>query len=153
MAHGRDPAHATRDERFAAWLAMNEYLVTCDFLVFDVDGMPEDPFCEDGLRIAEAEALRRFADTAEALAEDNRELFDKFVRFLGEAFARGVGGEWTNRPYADDGRAYLGIRFQWTQYTLTIPTLVSSAMARRTGDHWASVYRYTLEDRDGASTG
>lgn len=70
----------------------------------------------------QAEALRRFTDYHEALAAPNRELFDKFVPFLGETFVRGIGGEWTNRPYVDDGSAYLGVRFPWTEYTLTIPT-------------------------------
>lgn len=129
---------------------MNDYLVDEDFLVFDVSGMPDDPFSEDGLRVAEAEALRRFADSEEALAPANRELFDKFVRFVGEAFVRGIGGEWTNRPYVDDGRAYLGLRFPWTEYTLTMPTLVTAALARRTGEEWAFVYRCQLEDRDAA---
>ena len=63
-----EPTPVSRDEGFAAWLAMNEYLVEEEFLVFDVPGMPDDPFCEDGLRLAEAEALRGFADYHEALA-------------------------------------------------------------------------------------
>lgn len=143
----------SRDEGFAAWLAMNEYLVEEDFLVFDVQGMPDDPFSEDGLRVAEAEALRRFADHHEALAAPSRPLFDKFVRFVGEAFVRGVGGGWTNRPYMDDGSAYLGLRFPWTEYTLTVPMMVTAALARRTGEEWAFVYRCKLEDRDAASQG
>lgn len=103
------------------------------------------------MRLAEAEALRRFAYPDEALAAPNRELFEMFVRFVGEAFIRGIGGEWTNQPYADDGSPYLGLRFPGTEYTLTIPTLVTSALARRTGEHWAFVYRDKLEDRDKAS--
>ena len=140
-------AQAAREKAFQAWLAMNDYLLDCEFLVFDVTGMPEDPFCEAGLKIAEANALGRFADSDEAVSVQNRDLFGKFVRFVGEVFVRGAGGQWTERPYADDGAAYLGVRFPWTDYTLTIPTLVSSAMARRTGDHWAKVYRYKLADQ------
>ena len=30
---------------------MNDYLFEEDFLVFDVDDMPDDPFTEEGLRI------------------------------------------------------------------------------------------------------
>jgi hypothetical protein len=153
MSDAPEPTPASRDEGFAAWLAMNEYLVEEDFLVFDVHGMPDNPFSEAGLRIAEAEALHRFADYHEALAAPNRELFDKFVRFLGETFVRGIGGEWTNLPYMDDGKAYLGVRFPWTEYTLTIPTMVTSALARRTGEEWAFVYRCKLEDRDVTSHG
>jgi hypothetical protein len=153
MSGAREPTPGSRDEGFAAWLAMNAYLVEEDFLVFDVDGMPDDPFGEDGLRVAEAEALRRFTDYHEALAAPNRELFDKFVRFLGETFVRGIGGEWTNRPHEDDGNAYLGVRFPWTEYPLTIPTMVTAALARRTGEEWAFVYRCKLKDRDAADHG
>jgi hypothetical protein len=82
MSGAREPTPVSRDEGFAAWLAMNEYLVEEEFLGFDVQGMPDDPFCEHGLRVAGAEALRRFTDYHEALAAPNRELFDKFVAFL-----------------------------------------------------------------------
>jgi hypothetical protein len=79
MSGAREPTPLSRDEGFAAWLAMNEYLVEEDFFFFDVQGMPDDLFCEDGLRAAEAEALRRFTDYHEALAAPNRELFDKVI--------------------------------------------------------------------------
>ena len=61
------PEDISRHDGFRAWLAMNDYLVDEDFLVFDVDGMPDDPFTQEGLRVAETEALRRFADSATAL--------------------------------------------------------------------------------------
>jgi hypothetical protein len=147
-----DAQTATRDEKFASWLAMNEYLVEDDFLVNDVDAMPDNPFSEEGLRVAEAEALRRFDDAEQALAPENRELYDKFVRFIGEAIIRGIGGEWTNRPLVDDGKAYLGLRFPWRKETLTIPTLFTAALSRRTGEEWAFVYRNLIKKRDSASS-
>ena len=64
---------------------------------------------------------------------------------------RGIGGHWTNRPYMDDGKAYLGVQFPWTEETLTIPFLVTKALGRRTGEVWAFVYRCQLEDRDAAT--
>lgn len=140
-----------RDEGFAAWLAMNEYLLE-DFLDNDVTGMPDDPFSEEGLRIAEAEALRRFDSKDAALAPENRELYDKFVRFLGEAIARGVGGAWTNKPLHDDGKAYLGLSFPWRKETLAIPTLFTTALARRTGEEWAFVYGNLVKRRDAAQS-
>ena len=143
---------ASRDEGFAAWLAMNDYLVDEDFLVNDVDGMPDDPFTADGLRVAEAEALRRFDSPEDALAPQNRELYDKFVRFLGEAIIRGVGGEWTNRPLVDDGKAYLGLRFPWRKETLTVPTLFTAALARRTGEEWAFVFTNLVKKRDASTS-
>lgn len=143
-----DAQTATREEKFASWLAMNEYLVEDDFLVNDVDGMPDNPFSEEGLRVAEAEALRRFGDADQALAPENREVYDKFLRFIGEAIIRGVGGEWTNRPLVDDGKAYLGLRFPWRRETLTIPTLFTAALGRRTGEEWAFVYRSLIKKRD-----
>lgn len=142
-----------RDEGFAAWLAMNDYLLDCEFLAGDVPDMPDDPFSEAGLRAAEAEALRRFPDIDTALAPHNREMYDKFVRFIGEVFVRDLGGQWTNRPLVDDGRAYIGIKFPWDPETLEIPTLFTSALARRTGEQWAFVYRNMREDRDRAQAG
>lgn len=143
-----DAGRVSRDEGFAAWMAMMDHLVEDDFLTFDVEGMPEDPYSEEGLRVAEAEALRRFDGPTTALAAENREMYDKFVRFVGEAFVRGLGGQWTNVPMVDDGKAYLGIRFPWRRETLTIPTLFTSALHRRTGEEWAFVYRNMREDRD-----
>lgn len=61
------PEDVSRDDGFRAWLAMNDYLVDEGFLVFDVNGMPDDPFTQEGLRVAETEALRRFADSATTL--------------------------------------------------------------------------------------
>lgn len=147
---GEELPAPSRDEGFAAWLAMNDYLLDCEFLAGDVPGMPEDPYTEDGLRIAEANALSRFADSDEALAPDNREMYDKFVRFIGEVFVRSLGGEWTNKPFVDDGSAYLGVRFPWRDESLTVPTLFTSALHRRTGEQWAFVYRNAQEDRDKA---
>lgn len=140
----------SRDEGFAAWMAMMDYLVEYDFLTFDVDGMPDDPYSEEGLRVAEAEALRRFDGSAAALAPENRELYDKFVRFVGEVFVRSLGGQWTNVPMVDDGKAYLGIRFPWRPETLPIPTLVTSALHRRTGEQWTFVYRNMRKRSDAA---
>lgn len=155
MSDGNVPSQArpavAREEGFAAWLAMNDYLLDCEFLAGDVPGMPDDAFSEQGLRVAEAEALRRFANASDALAPSNREMYDKFVRFIGEVFARTLGGAWTNKPAVDDGSAYLGVRFPWRTDPLTIPTLFTSALHRRTGDQWAFVYRNAREDRDAAA--
>lgn len=140
-----------RDEGFASWLAMNDYLLDCELLAGDVPGMPDDPYTEEGLRVAEADALRRFSSVAELVAPTNRDMLDKFVRYVGQTFVRGLGGQWTNRPLVDTGRAYVGISFPWREHTLEIPTLVTSAIARRTGDRWARVYTMAQEDRDVAT--
>ena len=145
-AGGDDP----RDEGFTSWLAMNDYLLDCEFLAGDVPGMPDDPYTVAGLRAAEAEALRRFASVSEMLAADNRAMLDKFVRYVGETFVR-LGGEWTNKPLVDNGKPYVGVRFPWREHTLEVPTLVTSAAARRTGDRWARVYVMAQEDRDAAA--
>jgi hypothetical protein len=141
----------SRDDGFAAWLAMNDYLLDCEFLAGDVPGMPDDPYTEEGLRIAEAEALRRFSSIPDVLAAENRHMFDKFVRFIGETFVRGLGGHWTNKPLVDDGKAYVGVGFPWRETTLEIPTMVTSAVARRTGDEWSFVYRMARKQRDAAT--
>jgi hypothetical protein len=140
---------AARDEGFRAWLSLNDYLLD-EFLSADVPDMPADAFTEDGLRSAENAAINRFADPDEALAEPNRELYDKFVRFIGETFIRSLGGRWTNKPLVDDGSAYLGVLFPWSSEPLTVPTLFTSALARRTGQQWAFVYRNMREDKENA---
>jgi hypothetical protein len=143
----------TRDDQgFQAWLAMMDYLVEDDFLVFDVDDMPEDPYSEAGLRIAEAAALRSFATIEDVLAPGNRELYDKFVRFIGQTFVRALGFRWTNVPVTDNGTAYLGIENPAIKTALEVATLLTSAVARRSGDEWAFVFR-NMRKRLGAATG
>ncbi|MDQ2845718.1 MAG: hypothetical protein M3Y77_05080 [Actinomycetota bacterium] len=48
-----------------------EYLVEEDFPVFDVDGMPEDPYTEGGLKIAESAALQQFPTVASIVGSGN----------------------------------------------------------------------------------
>jgi hypothetical protein len=148
-ANGRDPSSGdgvSRDEGFRAWLAMNDYLVDEDFLVFDVEDMPEDPFTEEGLNVAEAEAIRRFPDPATALAEENREQSDKFIRFIGETFVRGLGGEWTDDAQDGTDRAFIGVRFDGLERIVAPPTLFTAALARRRGGEWAFVYHQAAKD-------
>jgi hypothetical protein len=140
---------AARDEAFRAWLSGNDHLLD-EFVSADLPDLPAEAFTEAGLRSAENAALDRFADPDEALSEANRELYDKFVRFIGETFVRSLGGRWTNKPLLDDGSAYLGVLFPWSAEPLTIPTLFTSALARRTGQQWAFVHRNMREDRDNA---
>jgi hypothetical protein len=143
-------AEPSREEGFAAWLAMNDYLLDCEFLAGDVPGMPADPYSEDGLRVAEGDALRRFASIDDVLAPENRAMYDKFIRFIGETFVRGLGAVWTSRPMVDDGQPYIGVRLPGQAETLEIPTMLTSAVHRRTGDEWAFVFRNAREDLDSA---
>jgi hypothetical protein len=145
----RDGGTLSRDEGFRAWLAMNDYLLDCEFLDGDVVGMPEDPYSDAGLRVAEAELLRRFSGIDDALAPANREMFDKFVRFVGAAFVNGLGFQWTNTPVGhDDGRAYVAVELPSIDTQLSIPRLVTAAAKRRTADEWAFVFRNMRERRD-----
>ena len=100
------------------------------------------------MRVAEADALRRFDSPEQALALQNRDLYDKYVRFIGEVIIRSLGGTWTNKPLHDDGTAYLGLSLPWRKEPLTIPTLFTAALARRTGDEWAFVHRNLRKRRD-----
>jgi hypothetical protein len=132
----------SRDEGFQSWLAMNDYLLDCEFLAGDVPGMPDDPYSEAGLRLAEAEMLRQFSGTDDVLAPANREMFDKFIRFLGATFVNGLGFQWTNKPVGyDDGKAYIAVEMPRIDTQLSIPSLVTAAAKRRTGDEWAFVFR------------
>jgi hypothetical protein len=136
-----------RGEGFQAWLAKTEYLLEGEFLDGDVTGMPENPYTEEGLRIAEAEALRRFASSAEIREPANREMYGKFMRYVGETFVQALGAEWTSSPMVDDGKPYIGLRYPWKPKTVNVATLVTSALARRSGDQWAFVFRMADEDR------
>jgi hypothetical protein len=145
-------SQAERDEGFRAWLAMSDYLLDCEFLAGDVPDMPADPFTEAGLITAENNAIDRYANSAEAMNDQNREMSDKFMRFIGEVFVHQLGGTWTNKPLHDDGSAYIGIKFPWRDETLTIPTLYTSALARRTGQQWAKVLTNLRRARDAERT-
>ncbi|PZS32391.1 MAG: hypothetical protein DLM58_09885 [Pseudonocardiales bacterium] len=136
----------SRDVGFRAWLAMNDYLLECEFLDGDVTGMPDEPYSEAGLRVAEAEMLRRFSGIDDALASANREMFDKFIRFVGAAFVNGLGFQWTNKPAGhDDGKAYIAVEMPSIDTQLSVSSLVTAAAKRRTGDEWAFVYRNMRE--------
>lgn len=145
-----DGSSITRDEGFAAWLEMNDYLLDAEFLTFDVDRMPTQPYSAAGLDVAEADLLRRF-DGLDALRAD-RAMFDKFIRFVGEAFVVGLGFRWTNRPAGgDDGRPYLAVEHpKLTGGQIEVPTTVTSAVARRSGTEWSFVYRNMAEDLQAA---
>lgn len=43
-------------------------------------------------------AKERFGDRAGFFSEENREVADQFIRFLGECYVRRAAMEWTNRP-------------------------------------------------------
>lgn len=153
LSTSREGGTVSRDESFQAWLAMNDYLLDCEFLAGDVRGMPDDPYSEAGLRVAESEMLRRFSSTEDALAPANREMFDKFIRFVGAAFVNGLGFQWTNKPIGyDDGKAYIAVEMSSIDTQLSIPSLVTSAAKRRTGEKWAFVFRNMQERLDGASS-
>lgn len=138
----REGGTVPRDEGFQAWLAMNDYLLDCEFLAGDVVGMPDDPYSEAGLRVAEAEMLRRFSGIDDALVSANREMFDKFIRFVGVTFVNGLGFQWTNKPVGyDDGKAYIAVEMPSIDTQLEIPSLVTAAAKRRSGDEWAFIFR------------
>ncbi len=138
----REGSTVSRDEGFRAWLAMSDYLLDCEFLAGDVVGVPDDPYSEVGLRVAEAEMLRRFSGIDDALTPANSDMFDKFIRFVGAAFVNGLGFQWTSKPAGhDDGRAYIAVEMPGINTQLSIPSLVTAAADRRTGDEWEFVFR------------
>lgn len=140
-------AEQTRSEWFAAWLSMNDFVIEDQFFVDDVPNMPDNPYSEGGLRVAEAAALASFTDTQQVLAPDNRELFDRYLRYLGETFVRALGFIWTNTPKAfDDGKPFVAVGNDQIDVQIEIPPLLTSAVARRTGDEWAFIFRNTAED-------
>jgi hypothetical protein len=140
-----------RQEKFEAWLAMNDYLLDCEFLAGDVPGMPDDPYSRAGLVVAEANALERWANAEEALAPDSIDMYWKLVRFVGETFVRTLGYEWTCVPnHSDDqGESWIAVQFPGDDLQLQLPGLVTTVISPergRKGGRWAWVWDNMAED-------
>ena len=130
---------------FEHWLAMMDHVVEDDFLTFDLDGMPDDPYTEEGLRIAEAAALHQFPDRASVTDPHNAELADKYIRFVGQAFVRGLGLTWTDEPPFEGDPPTMSIVVPpiadgLGPIPVSVPSLLLAAIKRRTGEEWAFMF-------------
>ena len=94
---------AQQDPAWLAWLADMDAVVT-QFVSTEFSGADIDPFTSEGLILAEARALDRWANIAEFKDPSNADLADKYIRYLGEVFVRNFGARWVNIMYPTDGR-------------------------------------------------
>ncbi|WP_063037859.1 hypothetical protein [Nocardia pseudovaccinii] len=138
-----------QDPRWLAWLTrMNEQLDR--FLNETFPDMPNNPWTVEGLRQAEQAALERFpTDEAVALPE-NIDVADQFYRFFGEVFRRNFEGEWYNVPDFDTETRALGfgpvVSRPFNENYLDVVPLLTTAVYRREGDLFASIFGYSQED-------
>lgn len=140
-----------QDLKWRAWLErMDEQLKR--FLGETVPDMPDNPWTAEGLRRAEEAALRFFADMDSVDLPENSDRADQFHRFIGEVFRRNFEGEWYNVHDYDDPKNPRGfgpvILDPFSAEYLTIFSLLTSAMHRRTGNEWSEIFRNVSEEYD-----
>jgi len=136
---------AQHDEKFLSWVAMNEGVLELEFDE-DVPDLPERPWGEDALRIAERAALERFDSSSAPFSKDGWESSWRFVRFIGQTFVDAFDGLWVNLPGEDGKPPRVAVTLPFSETYLQPITLLTMAMGRRTGEEWAKVYRYAAED-------
>ncbi|MBF6363095.1 hypothetical protein [Nocardia farcinica] len=138
-----------QDPRWLAWLSEMDGAVT-RFLSETVPDMPENPWSAAGLRRAEATALELFPTPESVELPENRHVADGFFRFVGEVFRRAFEGRWQNVPDYDDEQRSHGfgpvVDRPFSENYLDVIPLLTTAVARRTGQLWASIFGYSLED-------
>lgn len=136
---------AQQDEQFQSWVAMNEPMLELEF-DDDVPDLPDRPWDDRALDIAEAAALKRFASPEDTFSDGNTAAAWRFVRFIGETFVESFEGTWVNLPASKGQRQRVGVELPFRTMYLEPISLLTSAMGRRTGVEWSTVYRYAAED-------
>ncbi|WP_067796857.1 hypothetical protein [Nocardia beijingensis] len=137
------------DPRWLAWLAdMDAGLAR--FFTETAPGMPDDPWSAEGLRQAEVRALELFPTPESVELPEHRDTADGFHRYLGEVFRRAFEGRWYNVPDYDDEQRSHGfgpvIDRPFSEHYLDVIPLVTTAVVRRNGGLWASIFGYSVED-------
>jgi hypothetical protein len=136
---------AQQDEKFQSWVAMNESVLELEF-DDDVPDLPGRPWDERALDIAEAAALRLFDSPEDTFSDGKAESAWRFVRFIGETFVEAFEGRWVNLPAGKGTRQRVGVELPFRTMYLEPINLLTSAMGRRTGTEWSTVFRYAEED-------
>lgn len=136
---------AQHDEKFLSWVEMNEGVLELEFDE-DVPDLPEKPWGQEALRIAEARALEIFPSKAEVFDEEHWDTSWRFVRFIGQTFIDAFDGFWVNLPGEDRARAKVVVQLPFRTMYLEPINLLTAAVSRRTGEEWARVYGYAEED-------
>lgn len=135
---GEEFLAAQRDPAWIAWLGDMDAVVT-NFVHTEFADTTVDPFSADGLLVAEARALERFGSIAEFKAEENGELADQYVRYLGEVFVRNFDGRWVNILQPTKGLV-ASVEYPYPGWYLNPRSFITAALHRRTGKEWAFVF-------------
>lgn len=140
-----------KDQENPAWLSWLAAMPAAleEFVGKDVPNMPADPWSADGLRRAESRALDVFQTGDAVMLPENRELVDRFHRYVGQVFVRRFEGTWLNildnPDYLDRGFEPV-VQIPFTDMHFAVVPQLTAAMSRRTGEHWARIYGYSEED-------
>ncbi len=135
---------AQHDEKFLAWVEMNEAVLELEF--DDVPDLPARPWDAEALDIAEAAALERFSSAADAFTNDKVPVAWQFVRLLGQTFIDAFDGFWVNLPGSEEVSPRVGVNLPYRTMHIEPIGLLTSAMNRRTGIEWSKVFTYVAED-------
>ncbi|MDE1673843.1 hypothetical protein [Nocardia gipuzkoensis] len=90
---------------FLEWLARRDAALAAFFAedAPEIGALP-DPWTREGLRLLGANLRARFGDAPAAMKEpENREVVDRYRRYLGEVYCRTVEAEWRNVPFNGPG--------------------------------------------------
>jgi hypothetical protein len=131
-----------QNPQFLAWLSrMDDELAL--FFERDVPDMPADPFTEEGLRRAEAAAIRLFWHRT---PEDGPFAYrkERFERFIGEVFVRKVEGKWMWINVSVHGHAPVVSRPATPLY-LEPDGQLSQSLTEKCTDGWTFVFRNSVE--------
>lgn len=145
---------AQQDMRFIGWVAgMDERLAW-----FRAAVIPEfigDPYTLDAINYAEQRLLEMFPSREHMRSTPETDaIIDGFARFVGEAFVRGLGGQWMKIPRRKPDE----VRDRWYSAVVSlgegpqdmrdfamIPT-INSAVGRRSGSEFAWLWNHAVED-------
>lgn len=136
----REFAELQRDPKFRSWLLSQEAAMKTGFSVFGVPSLSGIEFTRDGLAVVEREVLVRFSGS-NLFSEENYELIDLFVYFVGETFCRNLEGAWVAIP-SDSPRGSIAVVVD-TEFKSTFFNprhQIGFVLQRRTGREITRIY-------------
>ncbi len=135
-----------QDEKFRSWVAMNEAVLELEF--DDVPDLPEHPWDRSALDLAESAALEMFESADDAFSPEKSDAAWRFVRFIGQTFIDAFDGHWVNIPATKGFWQRVGVDLPFRTMYIEPIGMVRTAMHRREGHSWATIYDYAAEDYD-----
>ncbi|RCK70245.1 hypothetical protein DT076_06150 [Desertihabitans brevis] len=143
----RHYAELEADPVWQEWLAGMEAGLD-RFFAEVVPDMPADRFGLEGVRHAEAAALRIFPDMDAAnprTSPQDAGTIDAFHRYLGEVFVRNFEGRWRYADVSDTYGRLPVVELPYDLEPVTLLTLLTSVVGRRTGEELSTTFGYQQE--------